>query len=60
MLYQKLICGDEGDGAPWLLVEETMLLAGSDPSIDGFRAKRFPFRVGDIPAFLPPVLIADR
>lgn len=60
VLHEKLVRGDEGDGLPGAAVEEAVRLAGRDLEINGFRAEGLPFRVGGVPAFLPPIHVAEK
>lgn len=59
MFYEKFIGGGEGDGAPCGSVVKTVVLTFGDAEVDGFRAARFPFRVGGVPAGLSFLLVSE-
>ena len=59
MFDEELVGGDERDGLPRAAVKEAVRLAGRDLEIDGFGAEGLPFGVGGVPAFLPPIHVAE-
>ncbi len=60
MFHEKLVSGDECDRAPWIFIKKAVFLSLGHVELQILHPEFFPFVMGDVPAFFPFILIAEK